>query len=215
MSRRSITSQYCTVQYSFWVLLYYVMTGYDCTVLWFQNLGWAAPCTSVLYVGWDMPASLLTMRRPLCAHLSVIKCVIISLGFLHTSSLPRYDVAEMPASIESWDNLVHPDDKEGAYAALKDHLDGVTEAYSHEHRMRCKDGTYRCEPPIPTATLPCASILVQPLSPSLASPPLSLFLSLSPSLSLSFSLSLSLSLCSGAPVLPPLALSLSCCALSC
>jgi len=57
----------------------------------------------------------------------------------------------MPVSIESWDSLVHPDDKEGAYAALKDHLDAVTEAYSHEHRMRCKDGTYRWEhpPPIP------------------------------------------------------------------
>jgi diguanylate cyclase (GGDEF)-like protein len=38
---------------------------------------------------------------------------------------------------------VHPDDKAGAYADIDRHLKGETPYYQNEHRLRCKDGSYK------------------------------------------------------------------------
>ncbi len=50
---------------------------------------------------------------------------------------------EIAHSLEEWDKRVHPDDKARAYADIQKHLDGKTEQYENEHRLLCKDGTYK------------------------------------------------------------------------
>jgi PAS domain S-box-containing protein len=46
-------------------------------------------------------------------------------------------------SLEDWDRLVHPDDKEKLYQDLFLHFDGKTDIYINEHRLLCKDGSYK------------------------------------------------------------------------
>ncbi len=50
---------------------------------------------------------------------------------------------EMRSDLMEWDKRVHPDDKEQAYLDIKTHLAGETEYYRNEHRLLCKDGTYK------------------------------------------------------------------------
>ncbi len=38
---------------------------------------------------------------------------------------------------------MHPDDKARAYADIEKHLKGETPYYQNEHRLLCKDGTYK------------------------------------------------------------------------
>lgn len=47
---------------------------------------------------------------------------------------------DIPQELSSWDNLVHPDDKEKAYADIKAYLDGKTKVYENIHRLKHKDG---------------------------------------------------------------------------
>ncbi len=54
-----------------------------------------------------------------------------------------YEDHEMPNKLEEWDKRVHPDDKENAYADINRHRRGETDEYINEHRMRCKDGSYK------------------------------------------------------------------------
>jgi diguanylate cyclase (GGDEF)-like protein/PAS domain S-box-containing protein len=42
-----------------------------------------------------------------------------------------------------WLALVHPDDREAVEDAVRDHVEGRTEHYEAEYRMRCADGAYR------------------------------------------------------------------------
>jgi PAS domain S-box-containing protein len=42
-----------------------------------------------------------------------------------------------------WQNLVHPDDLPDALQAVRQHLEGLTEGYSAEFRMRCSDGSWK------------------------------------------------------------------------
>ena len=42
-----------------------------------------------------------------------------------------------------WFDLLHPDDREAVEAAIRDHLDGETEHYEIEARMRTASGSYR------------------------------------------------------------------------
>jgi PAS domain S-box-containing protein len=44
---------------------------------------------------------------------------------------------------EEWDNKVHPDDRAAYYQNFKEHLKGASESYRNEHRVLCKDGTYK------------------------------------------------------------------------
>lgn len=51
-----------------------------------------------------------------------------------------YTLDEIVPQVSSWEKLVHPDDKAQIHAVLTPHLQGLTEAYVCEHRMRHKDG---------------------------------------------------------------------------
>lgn len=54
-----------------------------------------------------------------------------------------YTEADVGTDFIEWDSRVHPDDKTHTYMALEDHIQGRTEYYQSEHRLRCKDGTYK------------------------------------------------------------------------
>jgi diguanylate cyclase (GGDEF)-like protein/PAS domain S-box-containing protein len=54
-----------------------------------------------------------------------------------------YEDHEIPGALSEWDKRVHPDDKAGAYADIGKHLKGETPYYQNEHRLQCKDGTYK------------------------------------------------------------------------
>ena len=50
---------------------------------------------------------------------------------------------EISGSLEEWDKRVHPDDKEKVYADINKHLDGNAEFYNNEHRVLCKNNSYK------------------------------------------------------------------------
>lgn len=54
-----------------------------------------------------------------------------------------YEDDEITNNFEEWDKRVHPDDKEQCYADLDKHLNGETQYYENEHRLQCKDGSYK------------------------------------------------------------------------
>lgn len=54
-----------------------------------------------------------------------------------------YDDHEISNRLEEWDSRVHPYDKAQCYADLEAHLRGEAPIYQNEHRMRCKDGSYK------------------------------------------------------------------------
>jgi diguanylate cyclase (GGDEF)-like protein/PAS domain S-box-containing protein len=54
-----------------------------------------------------------------------------------------YEEHEIAGELGEWDKRVHPEDKAGAYADIEKHLRGETPYYQNEHRLLCKDGTYR------------------------------------------------------------------------
>ncbi len=46
-------------------------------------------------------------------------------------------------TLSDWDALLHPRDKRETYKKIDEHLQGKTEIYRAEFRLRCKDGTYK------------------------------------------------------------------------
>jgi PAS domain S-box-containing protein len=50
---------------------------------------------------------------------------------------------EIQGSLEEWKKRVHPDDLEKVYEDINSHMNGETEVYSNEHRVMCKDGSYK------------------------------------------------------------------------
>jgi PAS domain S-box-containing protein len=54
-----------------------------------------------------------------------------------------YEPHEIGSSLEEWRKRVHPDDIENYYISLTKHFTKETAVYSNEHRIRCKDGTYK------------------------------------------------------------------------
>jgi PAS domain S-box-containing protein len=54
-----------------------------------------------------------------------------------------YTLHEIEASLQQGVDLQHPDDREGAWLAIQDHLAGKTESYSASYRMRTKSGSYK------------------------------------------------------------------------
>ncbi|SFD24780.1 PAS domain S-box-containing protein [Algibacter pectinivorans] len=47
------------------------------------------------------------------------------------------------ANVNDWNNRVHPEDRDKYYKDYQDHLEGIKPLYINEHRVKCKDGTYK------------------------------------------------------------------------
>ncbi len=58
-------------------------------------------------------------------------------------SMLGYAEDEIENSFDAWRCLLHPDDAARASALLQQYLDGAIPVYELEHRLRCKDGSYR------------------------------------------------------------------------
>jgi len=54
-----------------------------------------------------------------------------------------YSEEEVGDALSEWSSRVHPDDMPQVMADLQPHLAGITPIYSNEHRVLCKDGSYR------------------------------------------------------------------------
>ncbi|MBN2013240.1 PAS domain S-box protein [candidate division KSB1 bacterium] len=54
-----------------------------------------------------------------------------------------FDDNEIGDMLAEWENLVHPDDIETVYSEIHKHFAGKTPIYMNEHRIRCKDGSYK------------------------------------------------------------------------
>ena len=54
-----------------------------------------------------------------------------------------YKDDEIPNHLDEWDRRLHPDDKEKCYEDLNRHLRGEAPYYENEHRLLCKDGSYK------------------------------------------------------------------------
>ncbi|MGB7708739.1 MAG: PAS domain-containing protein [Microcoleus sp.] len=54
-----------------------------------------------------------------------------------------YAEHEIANALEEWDIRVHPEDKARCYELVTKHLNGETSTYDNEHRLRCKDGSYK------------------------------------------------------------------------
>ena len=54
-----------------------------------------------------------------------------------------YDKEDLKASRINWRELLHPEDREQAIAAVNAHLEGRTPVYGAEFRLRCKNGAWR------------------------------------------------------------------------
>jgi len=58
-------------------------------------------------------------------------------------SMCGYKLNELEATVKSWENNLHPDDKEPVLASLKNHLSGKSLSYEAVYRMIHKDGSHR------------------------------------------------------------------------
>ena len=58
------------------------------------------------------------------------------------SEMLGYSEGDLGANRQTWHDLVHPDDCEGALAAVAGHLRGEVERYEYDQRLRKKDGSW-------------------------------------------------------------------------
>ena len=71
---------------------------------------------------------------------------IISDYVLYTDQLQQmlgYEPGEWPQHVDSWASRVHPDDLPSVMDAMNKCLGGETPDYLCEHRLRCKDGSWK------------------------------------------------------------------------
>jgi PAS domain S-box-containing protein len=54
-----------------------------------------------------------------------------------------YAEYEIGDTLDEWDRRVHPEDKTKVFADLERHFLGETDTYQNEHRVLCKDGSYK------------------------------------------------------------------------
>ena len=54
-----------------------------------------------------------------------------------------YTDDEIKSDFKEWERRVHPDDLATAMAGIQDYLSGATPHYANEHRLLCKDGSYK------------------------------------------------------------------------
>jgi len=58
-------------------------------------------------------------------------------------TLIGYEPEDIKNEFITWDNLVFDEDKKQAYEKINDHLEGKTNFYECQFRMKCKDGSYK------------------------------------------------------------------------
>ncbi len=54
-----------------------------------------------------------------------------------------YAEDEIEPHTSTWENLIHPDDRSRVLEAMNEHLNGHTDSYTSEFRMRTKEGDYK------------------------------------------------------------------------
>jgi len=54
-----------------------------------------------------------------------------------------YEPHEIDDRFDEWQSRVHPDDLESALTAVRQHIEGVTDVYQTQFRLRHRDGSYR------------------------------------------------------------------------
>ncbi|HIK09634.1 MAG TPA: PAS domain-containing protein [Oscillatoriaceae cyanobacterium M33_DOE_052] len=54
-----------------------------------------------------------------------------------------YEEQEISGSVAEWESRVHPEDMQAIYGDIGQHIEGKTPIYQNEHRMQCKDGSYK------------------------------------------------------------------------
>jgi PAS domain S-box-containing protein len=54
-----------------------------------------------------------------------------------------YEEDEITHELHEWESRVHPNDLPSVYAEIGRHIQGELSFYQTEHRLRCKDGTYK------------------------------------------------------------------------
>lgn len=54
-----------------------------------------------------------------------------------------YDDEELPNHINTWKQLLHPQDTERVLKIVREHLEGKTHHYSAEFRLKCQNGNYK------------------------------------------------------------------------
>jgi PAS domain S-box-containing protein len=54
-----------------------------------------------------------------------------------------YEDHEISNDFGEWESRLHPDDARRSQAAVQAHLDGTSDRLKMEHRLRCKDGSYK------------------------------------------------------------------------
>lgn len=60
-----------------------------------------------------------------------------------TREMLGYSPDDLPNNIETWSEIIHPDDLKYAGDCIMAYLEGKTENYLSEIRLRCKDGSYK------------------------------------------------------------------------
>ena len=59
------------------------------------------------------------------------------------ASMLGYELAEITQDLSTWEELVHPDDKDRVLKQLQDHLDNRAPRYASEQRLRTKQGGWK------------------------------------------------------------------------
>lgn len=54
-----------------------------------------------------------------------------------------YTLKDFENTTDTWANLIHPEDRDAAWASIVDHLEGRKNFHAMEYRMRARDGSYR------------------------------------------------------------------------
>lgn len=58
-------------------------------------------------------------------------------------SMLGYESDHVSGTLDFWKSIIHPDDYEQSMAEAKKHEEGFTDVFKVEHRLRCKDGSYK------------------------------------------------------------------------
>ena len=59
------------------------------------------------------------------------------------SKMFGYQSKKIKSSLDTWKEMIHPEDKQEAIEKLNEHLEGKTDYFESEHRMQTKDGNWK------------------------------------------------------------------------